>query len=382
MSFSFMVFSFFCIRLKRAFFLSVMIPLFSLMGFKTAVAQYKWATGAMYYPGFLYAHTDDARNLESHIQGFELSLARIDNRDKYWNRFYKNAEVGYNFVYIDLGQPKLTGKVYALGANFKFRIAGKGKNYLALRLGTGIGYLTRKFDFYTNRQNMAIGSHWNGNIQLGLIYQTKLSERLSLKTGLGLTHYSNGSVSTPNLGINMPSLFLGFQMGCGKVDAKMADSLNAFRPVLKRHQVLVNYGYKEKFIANPRQFHIVSIGYRWLKTLTPVRRWYLGADLVWDPTHPYSHFLSTSNPRVGIDNSTELGILIGHRYDIGRFAMLTDVGFYILNPYQTKYFSYQRIGFRYELTKDWFLNGTLKVHYGTADYFEWGVGYKFSRFRK
>ena len=382
MSFSFIVFSFFCIPLMRALFLSVIIPLFTIMGLNTAVAQYKWAAGGMYYPGFLYAHTVDARNLESHIKGFELSIASIDNRDKYWNRFYKNAEVGYNFIYLDLGQPKLTGKVFGLGANFQFRIAGKGNNYLALRLGTGIGYVTKKFDFYNNRQNMAIGSHWNGNIQLGLIYQSKISSRLSLKTGLGLTHYSNGSVSTPNLGINMPSLFLGLQMGYGKVDDKMADSLKAFRPTLKRHQVLINYGYKEKFISNPRQFHIFNIGYRWLKTLTPVRRWYLGADLVWDPTHPYSHFLSNSNPRVGIDNSTELGVLIGHRYDIGRFAMLTDVGFYLLNPYQTKYFSYQRIGFRYELSKDWFLNGTLKVHFGTADYFEWGIGYKFNRLKK
>ncbi|MFM9945103.1 MAG: acyloxyacyl hydrolase, partial [Bacteroidia bacterium] len=271
---------------------------------------------------------------------------------------------------------------FGLGANFQFRIAGKGKNYLAWRLGTGIGYLTQKFDFYKNRQNMAIGSNWNGCIQMGLIYQTKISNKLSLKTGLGFTHYSNGSIRVPNLGVNMPSLFLGLQMGYGKPANLFTDSTNAFKTTTKPNEILFNYAFKERFTAKPIPFHIFSLGYRWNKPISSVRRWYLGADLVWDPTHPYSHFLFDDNPRVGIDNSTELGVLIGHRYDIGAFAMLTDVGFYLLNPYQTKYFSYQRIGFRYELNKDWFVNGTLKVHFGTADYFEWGLGYKFKKFRK
>ena len=363
----------------RTFFLLFIATLITC---STAHAQYNWASGFMYYPGFLYAHTDDARNLEAHIQGFELSLARTNNKDKNWNRHYKNAQVGYNFIYMDLGNPKLTGKVYSLGTNFQFRIAGKGHNHLAFRLGTGLGYLTQKFDIKKNRGNMAIGSHWNGCIQLGLIYQTRLSSRLSLKTGVGLTHFSNGAIQVPNLGINMPSFFLGLQMGFKKESAKIMDTLKSFKTTVKPHEILINYAFKEKFTAKPRQFHIVSLGYRFNKPLSPVRRWYLGADLVWDPTHPYSHALLATEPRVGIDNSTELGVLIGHRYDIGRFAMLTDIGFYLLNPYQTKYFSYQRIGFRYELNKDWFVNGTLKIHFGTADYFEWGIGYKFNKFRR
>lgn len=359
--------------------------LFSVLlffGLIQGYAQHNWAGGAMYYPGFLYAHTDDARNLEAHIQGIEISIARTNNKDKAWSRFYKNSEVGYNFIYMDLGNPKLTGKVYGLGANFQFRVAGKDKNHLAVRFGTGVGYITRKFDFYSNRRNMAIGSNYNGCIQLALIYQTILSSRFSLKTGVGFTHYSNGSIRVPNLGINMPSLFLGIQGGFGSKSREAFDSTKAFKNTTKRHEVLLNYAFKERFTAKPREFHIVSLGYRYLKPLNQVRRWYLGADLVWDPTHPYSHDLKNPNPRVGIDNSTELGALIGHRYDIGRFAMITDVGFYILNPYRTKYFTYQRIGFRYELNKDLFLNGTLKVHFGTADYFEWGLGYKFNKLRK
>lgn len=340
-------------------------------------AQNQWAAGGMYLPGFLYAHTDDAKNLEAHVKGFEISVARINNADKYWNRFYKNAQVGYNFTYFDLGKPHITGKSFGLGASFQFRIAGTGKNYLSWRLGTGLGYLTEKFDINKNRNNMAIGSNVNGCIQMSLIYNTAINHKINLKTGLGFTHYSNGAMRVPNLGVNMPSLFVGMDVGYGKPVAKLADTVKSYKTTASKNELLLNYAFKEKFTAKPKQFSIISAGYRRNKVISAVRRWYWGADLVWDPTHPYSYFLNEDNPRVAIDNSTELGLVIGHRYDIGRFAMLTDIGFYLLNPYQIKYFSYQRIGFRYELSEQLFLNGTLKVHFGTADYFEWGLGYKF-----
>ncbi len=361
---------------------SVIFFLFIALGTISAHAQYKWAVGATYLPGFLFGHRDDSRNLEAHTQGFELSIAHLNHKNKNWSTYFKNAEVGYEFIYLDLGHPNLLGKAYGLGANFQFRIAGHKTNHLALRLGSGVGYITRIFDVETNRHNMAIGSHWNGNIQIALLYKTQLSPKYSLKTGLGITHYSNGSIHTPNLGINVPSLFIGLQSGVIKIGLKADDTSLIKKTKLTRHEIMANYAYKEKFFANPRIFHIFNVGYRWNKPINPVRRWYLGADLVWDPTHPYSYYLSDPNPRVGIDNSTELGVLIGHRYDIGKFSLVSDIGFYILNPYQTKYFTYQRLGFRYAISKKLFINSTLKIHFGTADYFEWGLGYSFNKFKK
>ncbi len=366
-----------CTSIKRKLFFLII-----LLGTYTVHAQYKWAAGAMYLPGFVFGHRDDSRNLEAHTQGFEISISKLDHSTKYFSKYYKRAEVGFEFIYLDLGQPKLSGKVYGLGTNFQFKIAGRKTNHLALRLGTGVGYLTKKFDIETNRQNMAIGSNWNGNIQLALLYNAQLTPKINLKTGLGITHYSNGSIRTPNLGINVPSLFVGLQTGIIKLSKSGLDTSSIIKPERKRHELLLNYAYKEKFFANPRTFHIFNAAYRYNKSINPIRQWYLGTDLVWDPTHPYSYFLSDPNPRVGIDNSTELGVLIGHRFDLGKFSMLSDIGFYLLNPYQTKYFTYQRLGFRYSLSKNLFLNTTLKIHFGTADYFEWGLGYTFNKFKK
>lgn len=342
-------------------------------------AQYTRALGGMYFPGFLYAHTADARNLEAHVQGFEISYSQINNTSKTWNNYYKDAEVSYNFMFMNLGNPDLTGKIYALGTNFNFNIKGNSKSHLTLRMGTGLGYITQKFDFYENRKNMAIGSNINGCIQLGVYYQRKLTSKIDLKAGLGVTHFSNGSVRVPNLGVNMPSLFLGLQTRYKYKTLKKDTILKPLKQT--KHLMLFNYAFKEKFTAKPKVFNIFNIGYRMTKPISSVRDWYLGGDLVWDATHPYSHDLKNPSPRVAVDNSTELGALIGHQYNIGKLSFLTEIGFYILNPYQTKYFSYQRLGFRFRFNKNWYSSGMLKVHFGTADYFEWGIGYGFNKFR-
>lgn len=342
-------------------------------------AQYTRAWGAMYFPGFLYAHTSDARNLEAHTQGFELSFSQINNNGKIWNRYYKDAEVSYNFMYMDLGNPELTGKIYSINTNFQFNIKGNSKRHIALRFGTGLGYLTQKFDFYKNRKNMAIGSNINGSIQLGIYYQQKITSKIVLKTGLGVTHFSNGSVRVPNLGVNMPSLFIGFQTLHNYKQTKT----DTIKSLVKQPKNIItfNYAFKEKFTAKPRVFNIFDIGYRNIHSFTPVRDWYWGADLTLDATHPYTNDLKNPNPRVAIDNSTEMGFLAGHQYNIGKLSFLTEIGIYILNPYQTKYFSYQRLGFRYRINKKLFASGILKVHFGTADYFEWGIGYGFDKFK-
>ncbi|NUM32143.1 MAG: acyloxyacyl hydrolase [Bacteroidetes bacterium] len=356
-------------------FLIIFITLFH---FK-ANAQYTRALGGMYFPGFLYAHTADARNLEAHIQGFEVSYSQINNTGKAWSNYYRDAEVSYNFLFMNLGNPDITGKIYSLGTNFNFNIKGNANSHIALRMGTGLGYITQKFDFYNNRKNMAIGSNINGCIQLGIYYQRKLSPKIYLKSGIGITHFSNGSIRVPNLGVNMPSIFLGLQTRYNYKNVKQDTTL---KPVKQsKHLLLFNYAFKEKFTAKPRVFNIFNIGYRMTKSISPVRDWYFGGDLVWDATHPYSHDLKNPNPRVAIDNSTEVGILIGHQYNIGKLSFLTDIGLYIINPYQTKYFSYQRLGFRYRFNKNWYANGTLKIHFGTADYFEWGIGYGFNKIK-
>lgn len=344
-----------------------------------SIAQYTRAIGGMYFPGFLYSHTADARNLESHVQGFEISYSQLNNYNKSWNKYYKDASVNYNFFYMNLGNPKLTGSIYALCTNFQFNIKGNSKSHLALRFGTGLGYITQKFDFYKNRKNMAIGSNINGCIQLGLYIQHKLSSKIDMRAGLGVTHFSNGSMRVPNLGVNMPSLFIGLQTRY-KYRNTLPDTTSKISKQAK-HTVLFNYAFKEKFTAKPRVFNIYNIGYRMTNKISPVRDWYWGGDIVWDATHPYTHDLKNPNPRVAIDNSTEAGILVGHQYNIGQLSFLTDIGIYILNPYQTKYFTYQRLGFRYRFNKKWFANGTLKVHFGTADYFEWGIGYSFDKFK-
>ena len=61
-----------------------------------------------------------------------------------------------------------------------------------------------------NYKNDVIGSHINAAVQLNFESRYKLSQHLFINFNVGITHFSNGSFRTPNLGINNPSVNGGF----------------------------------------------------------------------------------------------------------------------------------------------------------------------------
>ena len=54
---------------------------------------------------------------------------------------------------------------------------------------------------------MAVGTHINNITDLTLLYQSGY-EFIDLSFGLGLQHFSNGAFSRPNLGLNLPYLWV------------------------------------------------------------------------------------------------------------------------------------------------------------------------------
>jgi hypothetical protein len=207
--------------------------------------------GVTSYPGFLIAHREDSKNLEAHTLGIELSYKRkIVNES--WATPYKDPTLTYGLMYMDLGQPELTGKVFAFLAGFETSIVRWNKSQLRFKGATGIGYLTRTFDVYVNRRNQAIGSHFNGAMQLMFTYQRNVGNKGVLEAGFGITHFSNGSFRVPNLGVNMPSLTLGYHL-------KKWDAPSNFQkdtlPIMP-WQIYGCYAFKERSLIKPTGFNV------------------------------------------------------------------------------------------------------------------------------
>lgn len=325
-------------------------------------------------PGFLIAHREDSRNLEAHTLGFEIQLDRINITEKPWAQTYVNPRIGLNIMYMDLGQPNLTGKVFSIGPNFTTSLVSTPTNTLNLRAGTGMGYLTKRFDVYTNRRNQAIGSNLNGMIQVLMSWEHRF-ERLPLQSnvGIGLTHFSNGALRVPNLGVNMPHLQLGLSYRYGKVPSKY-EAGDTIRNA--KWGVIATYAFKERNMSNPKGFNIVNLSLERLVRINPVRHWRYGADLYFDKTHYFIDNKDSDLKGLRPWEMTEVGVYGGHQWLIYRVDLVMDVGLYAYRPSTHKFITYQRIGFKYHIHDNWFLRAALKTHFGVADFFDWGVGYK------
>lgn len=342
----------------------------------TVLAQGEKATtriGARTYPGYLIAHRADASNLETHIYGVEVytEFERFNHPElSQFNRL----KTGITGLFMDLGNPELSGKVYGIVPYFELGLTSPDRpTQIRFRMGSGLGYITRKFDIRGNRKNMVIGSHINGAMQLYFFAERQFG-KIDVDAGIGLTHFSNASFRVPNLGINMPSLYLGLGYSIDRKN-KQFKALHVASSQ-SYYEVSALYGFKERTVSRPVNFHIKNIQIKRIIPSSSSRKWRLGVDIASDPTYTYDEIKAEYLDNPPLSRTLEVGLSGGAEWTLGNMALLADLGFYVYQAENKKYLPYQRLGFRYNVNKHCFIQTTLRVSFGIADYMEWGVGYR------
>jgi len=333
----------------------------------------KMAIGFNYYPGFLVAHREDSKNLEAHTHGFELQISKQQSVQP-WAGFYKKPEIYMGLLYMNLGTPDLVGNAFAAMPGIETSLKSFSHSEIRIRFSTGLAYLTKKFDIYDNRRNQAIGSHINGVMQGFATWETHMPDNpWHLQIGFGLTHFSNGSYRVPNLGVNMPSLYVG-----GNYLIEQKPHRNPIKDTLtnKEWQFYTAYGFKERSLTNTTGFHIWNIGATRIKQINLKRSWRFGSDIYIDKTHHFIDYPDEPLTGLSLPDMMEFGVYAGHQLLISRVYFITDIGFYPYKPSSNKFITYQRLGFNYHFNQHGYILAALKTHFGIADHFTWGFGYR------
>ena len=350
-----------------------------LLGFTLSLCAQQTSLGIGVNPGFLVAHRTDLKNIESHITGFEL-LYEKRNFMADWTPYYKNPVTSIGLSYFNFGQEE-TGSGFTFQSSLQFSVKQWEKSNFAIRLGPGVGYVTKVFDAEKNRRNQAVGSHWNAFMQTAFLMEHALAnEKGFLSYGFGISHFSNGAFKMPNLGYNLPSLFFRYSMPLSynnqEFDEEEVVDKKAFKPYFYYSASLI-YARKERNFASPVTFNHKGLQARAFRQVNPVRAWRLGLDLMLDKTYNYTEFSQESLDSISLGDQVELGIAAGHEWRVGKLRLALETGAYLLKPTSFKRDLYQKMGFNYNLNKSFSVLGNLKFHRGVADYFEWGVTYNF-----
>lgn len=146
-------------------------------------------------------------DLAASVGAIELRY-QFNTESQHWQSLYPKARFSLLFNYQQTGNPEILGHAWALAPMLGLGLLEKKAWRMEMQLAWGLAYASRRFDSFSNPQNIVLGSRINAfaSARLQAAYQLK---RWHLRTALIVSHYSNGNYSSPNLGINLAAIELG-----------------------------------------------------------------------------------------------------------------------------------------------------------------------------
>lgn len=331
--------------------------------------------------GFLIAHRPVLVPLqEAHISGAELSLQFPQRGIHAWEEDFRYPDKGFSLAYFNLGSNDKLGFGLALYPYINFPLGKKNDWNLFFRFGSGLGYVEKVFDAKENIKNAAISSHLNGIIHLGLHITKQTGPSSECESGISLTHFSNGSTLTPNLGINVFCANIAWIRYFGTKSTRLTGIPR--KPALRSSQT-VSVGAAVKKILPPsgKTFYAGTLSWQRLQAISAKSSWCIGADLFYDNSLQERISRETEGTGRRRDNFRP-GIFGGWQLNTGPLGLQFNVGFYPYTRFKGDGFIYQRICLKYYLDKV-VINLNLKSHFARADFVEAGVGIRlFKRTRE
>lgn len=341
-------------------------------------------SGKMHY-GFLWAHHTKMDYLvKGHVPAFEISLGKQTSGNQFWEQLYNYPAIGVSFLHFNLANPDNLGNANGVLGYVNFPLIRKKKFMWSYRFGTGIGVVDKPFDRITNYKNSAIGSQLN--ILITLLTETKwtLSKNLSLSTGIGLTHFSNGAFKTPNLGINLPTVNIGASWH-PSTSLRGEPHANFKRDTLPKigkeieYSLIAAFGIKEIDPVGGSKYAVYTLSGNITKAVSMKRKLGIGLDIFYDRSNIKRYQPDSSGNNVLTGKESEFirpGIHFAHELVISKLTAITQMGVYFYTKLKGDGYIYHRFALRYILSEHIFVNLSLKTHWAKADFIEWGLGYK------
>jgi|SRR6185312_14623304 len=336
----------------------------------------QWITANMHY-GFIipiYGPMDVL--LKAHVPAIELNYVSKPSANLPWQLAYHSPETGVAFYYAWLGNPTQLGNMIGVYPFINFHMQKSYREDLYFRIGIGLAYMPVIFDRLNNHKNDVIGSHVDALLNVRFNSHIYLSSRTRLELGLGVTHASDGNYQAPNLGINVLTFNTGLSycIKPGKYLPKpYKDSVSHADKI--ENNVYLAFGLSEREPPDQGKYGAVTLNYTRYYKLSTKSKLGGGIDVFYNQTN----IVRMADNGIYLKNSLEniqSGLKVCYEVTVGKFALPYELGAYTYTMYKGSEI-YDRIGVRYYANRHTIINLTLLLHYASADYIEWGMGYRF-----
>ncbi|MEO5642892.1 MAG: acyloxyacyl hydrolase [Bacteroidia bacterium] len=342
--------------------------------------------GSLQY-GFLWTHRYNMGHLvKKHITAFELDFSKINAKERAFHQPFHYPKIGVALHFIPLGNPEELGTAIGLYPFINFPLGSKSRNFkMHLRFGYGMGYITHPFDPLENHKNVAIGSHVNACMSLRLNGIWQWNESNYMEIGFGLTHFSNGASTLPNLGINLPMLNIGYYHSIFKAYSNMQGEKTEDKELIHLQEILADRkwhfnailatGFNDVDPPGGKRYGVLNILTAYMRQTGRKHKWGGGVDLMYSAA--VRHKLAVDTVYVSAIGNLQPGVKVAYEFVVGRISFPIEFGVYAYSKYVNFVPVYNRFAVHYLVNDHLLLNISLKTHLARAEYFEYGLGWRF-----
>lgn len=340
-------------------------------------AQQPWSIGVRGHYGFLWPHRPSSWILvEGHAPAMELFAERKVSGAQHWHHDYAMPSCGLGVLYTGMANPDRIGAGVRVLPYLFLPFTQGGHRACGIRIGWGVGYIAKPFDRTENNKQIAIGSRINTAIQLMPEFRCTHG-RLTVHTGMGIDHWSNGSFQLPNLGLNYLSVNVGasYALATPVAEPPLRTLPDQREPRLCEWNVVGAFALNETARPLSGQYGVVSVSGQRQWQVSPKSHLMAGIDLFNKGTLATVHPEMKERARI---EYTQLGVHGGYALGFGKGELFMQMGAYVYTPVEDESIFFHRIGVRYRTGKHLVWNLSLKSHYAVADHWEFGLGYRWN----
>lgn len=333
------------------------------------------------YYGFIINHHTELQPFNAHVPALELSIIKDTYGKKHWEKLHNYPIIGLSFFYSSLAKNPAVGQAFAVYPFISFPLVRGEKDFLGLKFGLGLSYLTEIFDPLENYKNIAIGSHVNVAINIGAEYRKKVNESTEISAGLSLLHFSNGSTATPNYGLNLPMLSLGVSKRISKPNEKILMRKPSIPPFSYRPNkiyianIMGGYGSKNMGNVFGERFDVYMGSLSVLKYFNEISAVGLSLDFSWDGSH-VALLQNNGIPNPSVITVIRPGIAPSYEIRLSHLIVGFNLGIYWGGKQKSDGDIYEQLMLKYLIYKDVFVNVSFRAHAARAAFVSWGIGYR------
>lgn len=308
---------------------------------------------------------------EGHSSGVYINFSKRSAGNKAWHQTHNMPITGIEMGVLNTGNKKQLGLAYSINRTIELPLGSNPKSLFRFKMGGGLGYLTKHFSKYDNEKNAAIGSAFNVSILLS--FEAKISlKQTNLSIGTRLQHFSNGSLAKPNLGINIPSLFVGIAFPTSKKSIRNDLTVPDYSENLKprfRHQIIGSMGIKSIGGHHNTLYGAWNLAYILLKNVSPKFSLNAFTDVGYNNSHP-AFLRLIGSPSSTFLNLLQIGSGIGCYTHFGNTSVFIQQGVYFQSQLvSNEGFLYNKFGVEQFINERFSVQLSLKSHLAKADYF-------------